>query len=70
MPKNVRQCVTTELIYIYKANDMFQMQLHTLYQNIIFMRGYNSCNRKNLQCINFTLTKMGMSLKKLSVNGH
>jgi hypothetical protein len=44
---------------IYRANDMFQMQSHTLYQNIIFMTGYNSFNRKHLQCINFTLTKKG-----------
>jgi hypothetical protein len=49
---------------MYKCNDMFQMQSHTLYQNIIFMTGYNSINRKHLHCINFTLTKMGMSVKK------
>lgn len=53
-----------------KSNDMFQMQSHTLYQNIIFMTGYNSFNRKHLQCINFTPTKKGMSAKKLSVQGH
>jgi len=49
---------------------MFQMQSHTLYQKIIFMTGYNSFNRKHLQCITFTLTKKGMSVKKLSVHGH
>lgn len=38
---------------------MFQMQSHTLYQNIIFMTGYNSFNSKHLHCINFTLTKKG-----------
>ena len=38
---------------------MFQMQSHTLYQNIIFMTGYNSFNRKHLQCIKFTPTNNG-----------
>jgi len=55
---------------MYKSNDMFQMHSHTLHQNIISMTGYSSFNRKQLQRINFTPTKKGMSVKKLSVHGH
>jgi len=51
---------------MYKSNDMFQMHSHTLYQNIISMTGYNPFNRKQLQCINFTLTKKGDASQVIS----